>query len=222
MNNVVVRPRKLVIQIPCYNEEQVLGHTLTTLPRQVPGFSTVEFLIIDDGSRDRTAEVARQGGVDHIVSLPHNQGLARARNRGASEARGVNIGLNITLPFEQSNNPYITRRLAFDFHYFFMRKYWFAYLAKAIVVMPGGLTRVALRRGTLLVVGAKLSPPMDTAQRFHLAERSYGRFARAVRLAGAVNAARAQAFVTGGQLRVVLPRLEERRGQIFRIAVSRA
>ena len=61
-----------------------------------------------------------------------------AANRGASEARGENIGLNISLPFEQSGNPYITRRLAFEFHYFFMRKYWFAYLAKAIVVMPGG------------------------------------------------------------------------------------
>ena len=82
--------------------------------------------------------------------------------------------------------------------------------------------RVAWRRGTLLLVGAKLSPPPDTSARFHLAERSYGRFARAVRLAGAVNAAHAKAFVTGGQLRVVLPRLEDRRGQIFRISVSRA
>ena len=58
--------------------------------------------------------------------------------------------------------------------------------------------------------------------RFHLAERSYGRFARAVRLSGAVNGARAEAVVTGGQLRVVLPRLEDRRGQIFRIAVGRS
>jgi uncharacterized protein (TIGR00730 family) len=61
-----------------------------------------------------------------------------AANRGASAARGVNVGLNISRPFEQANNAYVTRRLAFDFHYFFMRKYWFAYLAKAIVVMPGG------------------------------------------------------------------------------------
>lgn len=61
-----------------------------------------------------------------------------AANRGASEARGINIGLNITLPFEQIGNEYITRRLAFDFHYFFMRKYWFAYLAKAVVAFPGG------------------------------------------------------------------------------------
>jgi uncharacterized protein (TIGR00730 family) len=61
-----------------------------------------------------------------------------AANRGASEAKGENIGLNISLPFEQSDNPYITRRLAFEFHYFFMRKFWFSYLAKAMVVMPGG------------------------------------------------------------------------------------
>ena len=61
-----------------------------------------------------------------------------AANRGASEARGENVGLNISLPFEQNDNPYITRRLSFEFHYFFMRKFWFSYLAKAIVVMPGG------------------------------------------------------------------------------------
>ena len=65
-------------------------------------------------------------------------GIMEAANRGASEAKGVNVGLNISLPFEQEGNPYITRRLAFEFHYFFMRKYWFAYLAKAIVAMPGG------------------------------------------------------------------------------------
>ena len=61
-----------------------------------------------------------------------------AANRGASEARGENIGLNISIPQEQNENPYITHRLAFEFHYFFMRKYWFAYLAKAFVIMPGG------------------------------------------------------------------------------------
>lgn len=69
---------KLLIQIPCYNEEQTLPRTLAALPRQVPGFDKVEWLIIDDGSTDRTAEVARQSGVDHVVSLPRNQGLARA------------------------------------------------------------------------------------------------------------------------------------------------
>ena len=61
-----------------------------------------------------------------------------AANRGAFEAGGKTIGLNIALPFEQRPNPYITPALNFQFHYFFMRKFWFAYLAKALVVFPGG------------------------------------------------------------------------------------
>jgi len=61
-----------------------------------------------------------------------------AANRGAREAGGKTIGLNIRLPFEQYPNPYITPELNFEFHYFFMRKYWFAYLAKALVIFPGG------------------------------------------------------------------------------------
>ena len=61
-----------------------------------------------------------------------------AANRGAYEAGGKSIGLNIRLPFEQEPNRYITPALNFEFHYFFMRKYWFAYLAKALVVFPGG------------------------------------------------------------------------------------
>ncbi len=65
-------------------------------------------------------------------------GIMEAANRGAADAKGHNIGLNISLPFEQHENPYVTRELAFDFHYFFMRKFWFSYLAKAMVVFPGG------------------------------------------------------------------------------------
>ena len=61
-----------------------------------------------------------------------------AANRGAHEAGGKTIGLNIRLPFEQGANPYITDGLHFEFHYFFMRKFWFAYLAKALVIFPGG------------------------------------------------------------------------------------
>jgi hypothetical protein len=61
-----------------------------------------------------------------------------AANRGAMDARGKTIGLNIGLPDEQRPNPYITNELNFEFHYFFMRKFWFAYLAKALVVFPGG------------------------------------------------------------------------------------
>jgi hypothetical protein len=73
-----------------------------------------------------------------VICSGGGPGIMEAANRGASEARGENIGLNISIPQEQNENPYITRRLAFEFHYFFMRKYWFAYLAKAFVIMPGG------------------------------------------------------------------------------------
>ncbi|MEM1242910.1 MAG: glycosyltransferase family 2 protein [Cyanobacteria bacterium P01_H01_bin.26] len=68
---------KLIIQIPCYNEENTLGVTLSELPRQVPGVDRVEWLIINDGSMDRTVDVAKEWGVDHIVNFDHNQGLAR-------------------------------------------------------------------------------------------------------------------------------------------------
>jgi len=73
-----------------------------------------------------------------VICSGGGPGIMEAANRGASEVRGENIGLNISIPQEQNENPYITRRLAFEFHYFFMRKYWFAYLAKAFVIMPGG------------------------------------------------------------------------------------
>ncbi len=73
-----------------------------------------------------------------VVCSGGGPGIMEAANRGASEAKGENIGLCISLPFESSHNPYITRKLAFEFHYFFMRKYWFLYLAKAMVIMPGG------------------------------------------------------------------------------------
>ncbi|OKH25270.1 glycosyl transferase [Hydrococcus rivularis NIES-593] len=69
---------KLIIQIPCYNEEATLGLTLSQLPRQIPGIDRVEWLIINDGSFDRTVEVAKACGVDHIVNFDHNQGLAKA------------------------------------------------------------------------------------------------------------------------------------------------
>ena len=73
-----------------------------------------------------------------VICSGGGPGIMEAANRGASEAKGENIGLNISLPFEQNDNPYITRRLSFMFHYFFMRKFWFMYLAKAFLVMPGG------------------------------------------------------------------------------------
>lgn len=73
-----------------------------------------------------------------IVCSGGGPGIMEAANRGASEARGINIGLGISLPHEQHPNPYITREMSFEFHYFFMRKLWFMYLAKALIVFPGG------------------------------------------------------------------------------------
>jgi uncharacterized protein (TIGR00730 family) len=73
-----------------------------------------------------------------VVTSGGGPGIMEAANRGASEAGGKTIGLNIRLPFEQYPNQFITPELNFEFHYFFMRKYWFAYLAKALVVFPGG------------------------------------------------------------------------------------
>ena len=87
---------KLIIQIPCYNEEATLGLTLDELPRQIAGIDQIERLIIDDGSTDRTATVAREHNVEHLVSFPRNRGLARAFSAGieASLAAGADIIVN--------------------------------------------------------------------------------------------------------------------------------
>src|SRR4051795_1160104 len=98
-----------------YEEARRLAHMLTEWTLTLPG--------------KRHRFVVTSGG---------GPGIMEAANRGAREAGGKTIGLNIRLPFEQYPNRYITPELNFEFHYFFMRKYWFAYLAKALVVFPGG------------------------------------------------------------------------------------
>src|SRR4030081_3503795 len=73
-----------------------------------------------------------------VVCTGGGPGIMEAANRGAAEARGLHVGLTISIPAEEFDNPYVTRELSFHFHYFFMRKFWFAYLAKAVIVFPGG------------------------------------------------------------------------------------
>jgi len=87
---------KLVIQIPCLNEEATLPATLADLPRELPGFDEVEWMVVDDGSTDRTAEVAREHGVAHVVRMNGNQGLARAFMAGLEAAveRGADVIVN--------------------------------------------------------------------------------------------------------------------------------
>jgi uncharacterized protein (TIGR00730 family) len=98
-----------------YEDARRLAHMLTTWAKTIP-------------SRRHRFVVTSGGG----------PGIMEAANRGAHDAGGKTVGMNIQLPFEQSPNPYITPSLNFEFHYFFMRKLWFAYLAKALVVFPGG------------------------------------------------------------------------------------
>jgi uncharacterized protein (TIGR00730 family) len=98
-----------------YEDARRLAHMLTEWSIQIP-------------ARRRRFVVTTGGG----------PGIMEAANLGAHEAGGKSIGLNINLPFEQNPNSYITPALNFEFHYFFMRKFWFAYLAKALVIFPGG------------------------------------------------------------------------------------
>ncbi len=92
---------KLIIQIPCFNEEAQLPLTLSRLPRRVPGFDVVEQLIIDDGSTDRTIEVARAHGVDHIVRLTNHKGLAAAFQAGLDA--GLKLGADVIVNTDADN-----------------------------------------------------------------------------------------------------------------------
>jgi glycosyltransferase involved in cell wall biosynthesis len=92
---------KLMIQVPCLNEEETLPRVLEELPREVPGFDRVEWLVVDDGSTDRTAEVARTGGVDHLVRLPNNKGLAAAFQAGLDAA--LKLGADVIVNTDADN-----------------------------------------------------------------------------------------------------------------------
>ena len=92
---------KLIIQIPCLNEEQTLPTTLADLPREVEGFDEVEWLVIDDGSTDRTVEVAREQGVEHVVRLPNNKGLAAAFQAGVDA--GLKLGADVIVNTDGDN-----------------------------------------------------------------------------------------------------------------------
>ncbi len=98
-----------------YDDAMELAERLTSWSKAIPG-------------RKRRFIVCSGGG----------PGIMEAANRGAAQAGGYSIGLNISLPFEQNPNPYQTRELSFEFHYFFIRKFWFVYLSKALIVFPGG------------------------------------------------------------------------------------
>lgn len=104
-----------------------------------------------------------------VVCTGGGPGIMEAANRGASEAKGLNVGLTISIPMDEFDNPYVSRELHFHFHYFFMRKFWFVYLAKAVVLFPGGFgtldemfeiltlvqTRKMRKRVPIVLFGAK-------------------------------------------------------------------
>src|SRR6201991_4143553 len=95
---------KLIIQIPCLNEELTLPETRADLPRDVPGFDAVEWLVIDDGSTDRRVEVARTHGVDHIVRLTNNKGLANGFQAGLDAS--LKLGADVIVNTDADNQYY--------------------------------------------------------------------------------------------------------------------
>ncbi len=102
-----------------------------------------------------------QNGQQFYICSGGGPGIMEAANRGAHEAGGQSIGLNISIPFEQESNPFVTEDLSFEFHYFFIRKFWFVYLAKALVIFPGGFGTIdeMMELLTLTQTG-KINKPM--------------------------------------------------------------
>jgi glycosyltransferase involved in cell wall biosynthesis len=92
---------KCIIQIPCYNEAQILPRTLGQLPRDLPGFDSVEVLVVDDGSKDNTAQVALSSGADHVIVLPHHSGLAEAFSAGLDAC--VRLGADVIVNTDADN-----------------------------------------------------------------------------------------------------------------------
>lgn len=92
---------KVIIQIPCFNEAETLPSVMATMPKNIPGIDSVEYLIVDDGSTDGTAEVARSLGVHHIVSHPRNMGLARSFRDGVT--RALELGADIVVNTDGDN-----------------------------------------------------------------------------------------------------------------------
>jgi len=111
----LTRARRQLAMSRYYEDARELAHRLTDWSKQ-----------LEDENRR------------FVVCTGGGPGIMEAANRGASEAKGMNVGLTISIPVEEFDNRYVTRELSFHFHYFFMRKFWFAYLAKALLVFPGG------------------------------------------------------------------------------------
>ena len=92
---------KLIIQLPCLNEEATLPNTIRALPRTIEGIDTIEYLVINDGSTDRTVEVARQSGVHHIISFTRNKGLAKAFEAGLEHC--LKLGADLIVNTDADN-----------------------------------------------------------------------------------------------------------------------
>jgi uncharacterized protein (TIGR00730 family) len=137
--------------------------------------TALELSVYYEAARELAHRLTRWSkNLDHderrfVVCTGGGPGIMEAANRGASEAKGLNVGLTISIPNDEFDNPYVSRELHFHFHYFFMRKFWFVYLAKAVVLFPGGFgtldelfeiltlvqTRKMRKRVPIVLFGAK-------------------------------------------------------------------